>query len=152
MAYEKGEAEVAFVLAHELAHIKRRHTKFRYLHHPASFVPFLGLAYSRACEFTCDHIAKALCPEGAKWGLVALATGSKIYRQVNLPALYRQFDEEHGFWTWFHEILSTHPNLVRRIKAAGVSAEESHAVPQPQDGLNGLAKRRLPAFGSLSPR
>jgi Zn-dependent protease with chaperone function len=152
MAYEKGEAEVAFVLCHELAHIKRRHTKLRFLHHPASLIPLLGTAYSRACEFTCDRIATALCPSGAKYGLVALATGSRIYRRINLEALYRQFDEDHGFWTWFHEITATHPNLLRRIKAAGVTIEpttsgviiEQQSMRKGNGNNNGYVKRRVP--------
>lgn len=131
MAFERGDAEVAFVLAHELAHIKRRHTKFRFLHYPATCVPFLGNAYSRACETTCDRFAAAVCPEGARWGLVALATGSKIYRRISLDALYRQVEEEQGFWTWFHEILSTHPNLVKRIKSLGLN-------PIPGTGYDGV--------------
>jgi Zn-dependent protease with chaperone function len=137
MAYEKGEAEVAFVLAHELGHVKRRHTKFRFFHYPATFIPFLGLAYSRACESTCDRIAAAVCPDGAAWGLVALAAGSRIYRRVSLDALYRQVDAEQGFWTWFHEILSTHPNLVKRIKRLA-------DVPPPGSAVSQTSNTSLP--------
>lgn len=150
MAFEQGEAEVAFVLAHELAHVKRRHTKFRFLHQPASLIPFLSTAYSRACESTCDRIAAAICPQGAKWGLVALATGSKIYRKVSLQALYRQVEEEHGFWTWFHEILSTHPNLVKRIKTAGLAASDYNEFSMTSSDnvrLNSL-KRRMSSLRS----
>ena len=88
LAFEKGEAEVTFVLAHELAHIKRKHTKFVWVKMPSHIVPFLSNAYSRACETTCDQIAAAICPEGARWGLVALAAGSKVYRRASLEEFY----------------------------------------------------------------
>jgi Zn-dependent protease with chaperone function len=147
LAYEKGEAEVAFVLAHELAHIKRGHTKWRFLILPSHLVPLLPQAYSRACESTCDRFASVVCPKGAKWGLVALAAGSRIYRRVNLQALYAQFASEHGFWSWFYEILSTHPNLVRRIATCGLSlpnpgleSEYRKVHHKPES----LPKRRIP--------
>ncbi len=145
MAFERGEAEVTFVLAHELAHIKRGHTRRVWLRVPAHFVPFLSTAYSRACETTCDQIAAAVCPEGAKWGLVSLAAGSKIYRRVSLSALYRQFEEDHGFWMWFHEILSTHPSLIKRIKNAGIAATQYEEIA-PAENPSANGRRRVPRF------
>ena len=70
LAYEMGEREMAFVVCHELAHIKRGHVKNAWLHMAADLVPFLGSAYSRACEYTCDRIAAAIVPDGAVFGLV----------------------------------------------------------------------------------
>ena len=125
MAYEQGEKELAFVVVHELSHVKLGHTKFNWLHIPGAMVPFLGNAYSRACEYSCDRIARRLVPDGALFGLVSLASGTKLYRRVNLQALYDQADTDWGFWTWFHEIQSTHPNLVNRIRAIGIADGEA---------------------------
>ena len=83
---------------------------------PANVVPFLGTALSRAREYTCDRIAQELVPEGAVMGLVALAAGTKLYRRINLKALYAQQDAEWNFWTWFSEVQSSHPNLINRIR------------------------------------
>jgi Zn-dependent protease with chaperone function len=69
-AYEQNKAAVDFVLAHELGHIKRNHMLKNLLTFPAFLVPFLGTAYSRACEYTCDSIGHALSPNGAKNGLL----------------------------------------------------------------------------------
>jgi Zn-dependent protease with chaperone function len=120
LAYEMGEKEMAFVVCHELAHIKRDHVKLAWLHMAGDLVPFLGSAYSRACEYTCDRIAAEIVPDGALFGLVCLAAGTKLYKRVNLKALYEQAEEEWNFWTWFTEIQSTHPNLMNRIRSIGL--------------------------------
>ncbi len=116
LAYEQGQDEVAFVLCHELAHIKRGHLKWAWIHAPARFIPLLGSAYSRACEYTCDRFAQHFKPSGASYGLLALATGSKLYRKVNIEALHKQVGTGLGFWAWLHEIFSSHPNLISRIR------------------------------------
>jgi Zn-dependent protease with chaperone function len=120
LAYEMGEKEMAFVVCHELAHIKRQHVKMAWLHMPGDLVPFLGGAYSRACEYTCDRVAAEIVPDGALFGLVCLAAGTKLYKRINIKALYEQAEEEWGFWTWFSEVQSTHPNLMNRIRAIGL--------------------------------
>jgi Zn-dependent protease with chaperone function len=123
MAFELGNSEVAFVIAHELAHVRCGHVKWSWVDAPASLIPFFGHALSRAREYTCDRIAQELVPDGAAMGLVALAAGKKLYKRVNLKALYNQQDAEWNFWTWFSEILSTHPNLLNRIHALGLRSE-----------------------------
>jgi Zn-dependent protease with chaperone function len=124
LAYEQGEKELAFVVVHELAHVKLGHVKWKWLHIPGYIIPFLGNAYSRACEYSCDRIARQMVPDGALFGLVALAAGTKLYRNVNLTALYEQAEHDWGFWTWFHEIQSSHPNLLNRIRAIGLKDAE----------------------------
>ena len=116
MAYEQGENAVNFIVAHELAHVKRGHlTKKKYIL-CAEIIPFLGFAYSRACETTCDNFAAALVPENSTDGMLALLAGKKLYKKVNIDTLLKNAYEESGFWTWFYEICSTHPNLVNRVK------------------------------------
>ena len=83
LAYEKGEKELGFVLAHELAHIYRDHLAFGFALWPAQFTPFLGKALSRAAEYSCDRIAAELEPKGAESGLVCLAAGRGLYKYVN---------------------------------------------------------------------
>lgn len=115
MAYEQGENAVNFIVAHELAHVKRGHLiKKKYIL-CAEIIPFLGFAYSRACETTCDNFAAALVPENSTEGMLALIAGKKLYKQVNTDALLKSAKEDAGFWTWFYEICSSHPNIVKRI-------------------------------------
>lgn len=133
LAYAQGEAELAFVIAHEFAHIRRKHLSLHWLLYPAYFVPFLGKAYSRACEYTCDRFAAHLRPDGAAKGLLVLAAGKNLYRRVNLEAYKNQTETEEGFWTWFSEILATHPPLPKRLRAVvGVGTPvypDAHAAP-----------------------
>nr|WP_269719705.1 MULTISPECIES: M48 family metalloprotease [Bacillus] len=51
------EEEMMFVLAYEFAHIKRRHVMKHKFILPAMWIPFIGEAYLRACEYTCDRYA-----------------------------------------------------------------------------------------------
>ena len=116
LAYEQGENAVNFIVAHELAHVKRGHlTKKKYIL-CAEIIPFLGMAYSRACETTCDNFAAALVPENSTDGMLALIAGKKLYKKVSIDALLKSAYEESGFWTWFYEICSSHPNIVKRIE------------------------------------
>jgi Zn-dependent protease with chaperone function len=80
-----AEEELTSIIAHELAHIKRRHVSKHLLILPAMWVPFLGNAYSRACEYTCDRIAACYTgnPEAAMNGLTLLAIGKVLYKKVN---------------------------------------------------------------------
>ncbi|MBS3974557.1 MAG: M48 family metallopeptidase [Actinobacteria bacterium] len=117
LAWEKGESAVAFVISHEFAHIKRRHLNWRWLLYPAMLIPFLGSAYSRACEYTCDRIAAHYQPAGAAAGLLVFAAGKKLYRFVDPEEFSNQAETERGFWVWLAEVLSTHPNLPKRLRA-----------------------------------
>jgi Zn-dependent protease with chaperone function len=117
LAYQQGEDELAFVLAHELAHVRRRHVFWHWLLAPARWIPPLGQAYSRACEYTCDRMAAHLRPAGAPGGLLVLASGKRLYRTVNPSAFVEQGESERGFWVWFAEVMSSHPRLPKRIQA-----------------------------------
>lgn len=106
---------VEFVVAHELGHIKRKHVLKTVLLFPSFILPFLSLAYSRACEFTCDNIGASLAPNGAKSGLILLASGKNIWRKVNIEKFIEQESTASGFWFWFAEKVSSHPRLTKRL-------------------------------------
>ena len=117
LAYEQGEAALDFVVCHELAHLKRRHLTWRTLLLPSFFIIWLALAYSRACEYTCDRFGAFYVPQGAEKGILILAAGKKLYRQVNGDEFQAQSRTETGFWVWYSEIYSTHPYLPKRLAA-----------------------------------
>lgn len=114
-AYEKGNKALEFVIAHEFGHIKRNHITKQLLTFPSRIIPFLNPAYSRACEYTCDNIGYSLCPEGAENGMLVLAAGKRLYSKVNKDEFVNSSNMEFGFWKWFAEIISSHPNLPKRI-------------------------------------
>lgn len=117
LATQKGEKAVSFVVGHELGHVRRKHMTLRALLYPAMIIPFLGGAYSRACEYTCDRFGNALEPEAGVDGLLVLAAGRDLYDQVNSIEYGKQRNTETGFFVRFAEILSTHPNLPKRVAA-----------------------------------
>jgi Zn-dependent protease with chaperone function len=114
-AYEAGEDAVAFVLAHELGHVKRMHLLKNFFIFPAFVVLPLRFAYSRACEYTCDRIGRSLTSARGIQGLVLLAAGRRLGARVNIAEYLARAKEERGFWVWFAEVMSTHPNLPKRI-------------------------------------
>jgi Zn-dependent protease with chaperone function len=113
-----AEDELHFILAHELAHIKRRHLTIQMVILPAMWFPFIGEAYSRACEYTCDRYAAYFTNdfEAAKNGLTILAIGRNLYKLVNHDSYLKQVQEESGFFVWLSEKVSTHPHLPKRIQ------------------------------------
>jgi Zn-dependent protease with chaperone function len=118
LARQQGEQALAFVIAHELAHHQRGHTGWkRILTLPGAFIPFLGSAYSRACEYTCDAYGADASPEGAVDGLLVLAAGKQLYRDIDAKAYAHQAGQEEGFWVGFAELVASHPNLPKRVSA-----------------------------------
>ena len=114
-AYENNIEAVQFIVGHELGHVKRKHIVKRLLLLPSFIIPFLGLAYSRACEYTCDNIGAALSPKGARNGLLLLASGKRLYHKINVERFMYQSQTEDGFWPWFSEKISSHPKLAKRV-------------------------------------
>jgi len=116
-ACEGDDAARDMVIAHEIGHVRCGHLRWRWLIFPGLLVPFVGSAYSRACEYTCDRYGAALCgdPRGAIRGLVILSAGGRHARAVNIEALAAQRrDLDNGLMTlgtW----LATHPPLSQRI-------------------------------------
>ncbi|HJP86433.1 MAG TPA: M48 family metallopeptidase [Gemmatimonadaceae bacterium] len=129
LATQKGEKAVSFVLGHELGHVARKHMTKRAFLYPAMIFPFLGSAYSRACEYTCDRVGNALEPEGSVDGLLVLAAGRDLYSQVNAAEFANQRNTESGFFVRLAEILSTHPNLTKRVAVLDVTRTRQAMAP-----------------------
>lgn len=124
LALAQGEAAVSFIMGHELAHLWRGHLKYRWLTLPGRFMPYLGAAYSRACEYTCDRIGAFCQPEGAISGLLALAAGKQLHAHVDVREFAAQAVSDQGFWIRRAELMSSHPLLPKRVAAllkAGVA-------------------------------
>jgi Zn-dependent protease with chaperone function len=124
LALEQGEAAVSFIVGHELAHVWRGHLKHRWLTMPGRLFPYLGAAYSRACEYTCDRIGAFCQPDGAITGLLILAAGKQLHAHVDVKEFAAQAVSDQGFWIRRAEVISSHPLLPKRIAAllkAGVA-------------------------------
>jgi len=124
LALAQGEAAVGFIVGHELAHVWRGHLKHRWLTAPGRLFPYLGAAYSRACEYTCDRVGAFCQPEGAISGLLALAAGKQLHPHVDVREYAAQAEADEGFWIRRAELVSSHPRLPKRVAAllkAGVT-------------------------------
>ena len=122
-----GQAkEVEFVIAHELAHIRRNHVQKQWLVLLGSIIPFLGSAYSRACEYTCDRMAAHYIQDDAasKRALTVLAVGGRLAKEVNEFDYLYEASRENGFIAKYSELVSTHPTLPKRIADIATTAGE----------------------------
>ena len=123
LALAQSEAAVGFIMGHELAHVWRGHLKHRWLTAPGRLFPYLGAAYSRACEYTCDRIGAFCQPDGAISGLLVLAAGKQLHPHVDVRE-YAAQAVDTSFWIRRAELMASHPHLPKRVAAllkAGVT-------------------------------
>jgi Zn-dependent protease with chaperone function len=143
LAEERGEAAVGFIVAHELAHLKRGHLKHRWLTNPGRLVPYLSAAYSRACEYTCDRFGAHYQPDGAVDGLLVLAAGRDLYRSVDAREYVKQVETQKGFFVNRAELMSSHPFLPKRVAAV---IKQGAAMP-----AKAVAAVKAPAYSPVTP-
>lgn len=115
LAFQEGEDAVNFIIAHELAHVKRKHLSKQIWAFWGLILPYLNTAYSRACETTCDNIAAYFVPNNAIDGLMVLMAGKKLYKKVNVEEMLKDANNDYGFFAWLSEINSSHPALAKRV-------------------------------------
>jgi Zn-dependent protease with chaperone function len=115
--YERNKDALAFIVGHELGHLRLGHTRLWYQLSTAYVdrIPLLGGFLSRAREFSCDRHGAYLAPRGEE-GLVLLAAGRYVYKQVDVEELLEQARRFRGFWPIVAQLPQSHPFTVRRLK------------------------------------
>jgi Zn-dependent protease with chaperone function len=115
--YERNKDALAFIVGHELGHLRLGHTRLWYQLSTAYVdrVPLLGGFLSRAREFSCDRHGAYLAPRGEE-GLVLLAAGRYVYKEVDVGELLEQAQRFQGFWPVVAQLPQSHPFTVRRLK------------------------------------
>jgi Zn-dependent protease with chaperone function len=111
--YEKNKDALAFIIGHELGHTRlwyQLSTSY------VDRVPLLGKFLSRAREYSCDRHGAYLAPQGEE-GLVLLAAGRYVYKEVDVEELLEQARRFRGFWPAVAQLPQSHPFVVRRIRA-----------------------------------
>lgn len=124
-ALEARPEAVRFYLGHELGHITQKHLVYGPLLLPASILPLLGAAYSRAREYTCDlhGLACASSKQDAMHAMAVLAAGEKRWQNINFAGYLEQVAMTSGFWMSFHELIADYPWLSKRL--ARIAASDS---------------------------
>jgi Zn-dependent protease with chaperone function len=115
--YDRNKDALAFIVGHELGHLRLGHTRLWYQLSTAYVdrVPLLGGFLSRAREFSCDRHGAYLAPRGEE-GLVLLAAGRYVYKEVDVGELLEQAQRFQGFWPVVAQLPQSHPFTVRRLK------------------------------------
>ncbi|MES2262842.1 MAG: M48 family metallopeptidase [Pseudomonadota bacterium] len=148
-ALEDKPDAINFYIGHEIGHIKRQHLRWSPLFMPASVLPLLGAAYSRAREYTCDRHGFHACDDlnSAQFGLAALAAGGKRWRQLSVSNYASQAQEASGFWMSFHELVGDTPWLVKRMVVMRDLAHGVEAEALPRSRLAYLLALCVPRLG-----
>ncbi|MGI3776897.1 MAG: M48 family metallopeptidase [Janthinobacterium lividum] len=116
------EAQVRFVIGHELGHHAAGHLNpvRKLLRAPGHLVPFLGRAYSRRRELTCDRVGAFLSEdlEACRSALGMLACGcQKLNASLNCDAFAAQEALVPGVFGWLSLVLSRYPRTTQRVIA-----------------------------------
>lgn len=129
-----NDAQVRFVIGHEIGHHAAGHLNpwLNTIKLPAFAVPFLGKAYSRSREYTCDSIGAYLSKDlhASRTALQMLGCGCRrLNPQMNCDAFMEQESMVPPIFGFLTEISRTHPRLTRRVAAIRDGVERA-ASPQ----------------------
>ncbi|WP_284946124.1 M48 family metallopeptidase [Acidisoma cladoniae] len=114
------DAQIRFVIGHELGHHAAGHLNpyKNLMRLPGHFVPFLGRAYSRRRELTCDRVGAYLSEDlqACRSALNMLACGcQRLNASLNCDAFEAQERLVPGFTGWLTLIFSRYPRTTRRV-------------------------------------
>lgn len=101
-----------FIIAHEVGHLAAGHVSYFRLAFTTLIqqIPILGMAYSRAQEYTADNFGYQHCPAGAPGTVAVLGAGKYLNAHVNTHELADRAATEKGFWLHLSVWLTaTHP-------------------------------------------
>jgi Zn-dependent protease with chaperone function len=116
------DEQVKFVIGHELGHHAAGHLNLlkNIVKGPAHFIPFLGPAYARSRELTCDRVGAYLCNDqkASRTALTMLACGCRrLNSTLNCDAFEAQEKLVPPFWGWVLLIFSRYPRTTQRSLA-----------------------------------
>jgi len=116
-AFGPDSPEIAFILGHELGHVKSSHILKRVLLAPGLFFPLIGPACLRACEASCDRYGAVASGDldGAVRAMLALGGGKVQGPALDPSAFAEQYFAERGFFVSWHELTSGYPTLSQRV-------------------------------------
>lgn len=110
---------LAFIIAHEISHIYYGHATLHY-NLPILFsssAPIFGQIASRAREFSCDRLAQRLTNYDGVRAIMVLMVDRHLYPMIDVQDYVNTTMNDHGFFLWLLNLLSTHPTMPKRIRA-----------------------------------
>lgn len=133
--YQNNREGLAFIVGHELGHIRLHHTRLWYQLSLAfiNVIPLIPGFLSRAREYSSDRHGAFMEPQGEE-GLVLLTAGRYVYRQVVVTDLLNQAAHVRGFWSEVAQLTQSHPLTVWRLKKLydlGLFTGQAAPVAQP---------------------
>lgn len=123
--------QLEFVVGHEVGHLAAGHLKWNAFLWPFMLVPLLGMAFSRAREYTCDRCGLAIVNdlEMSMRGLIVLAAGGRQAARADIACFMEQRLETGRFWSAVAELGSTHPFLCKRVAALQEFSQPGSVAP-----------------------
>ena len=116
------DPETKFIIGHEVGHHAAGHLRFwpHLIRLPGHMVPFLGSAYSRSREYTCDQLGAYVSRDfnASQGALQMLGCGCRrVKGELNGEAFLAQEKLVPPVSGFVAEIFRSHPRLTRRIAA-----------------------------------
>ncbi len=110
---------LAFVIAHEMAHIYYKHATLGYnlaiLF--SKVIPVLGPTASRTREYSCDRLAQRLTGTDGIDAMLVLVMDRHLYKMVDKEDYVKEMREQRGFFVWIFNLLADHPVMSKRVVA-----------------------------------
>lgn len=110
---------LAFVIAHEMAHVYYGHATLRYNLRIlfSNAIPILGATASRAREYSCDRLAQRLTSTDGLDAMLVLVVDRHLYKMVDKEDYVEEMRSRKGFFLWAANLAADHPVMCKRVAA-----------------------------------
>ena len=110
---------LAFVIAHEMAHIYYGHATLGYNLSIlfSKMIPILGTTASRTREYSCDRLAQRLTGTDGLDAMLVLVMDRHLYKMVDKEDYLEEMRSQRGFFLWIYNLLADHPVMCKRFVA-----------------------------------
>ena len=110
---------LAFVIAHEMAHIYYGHATLGYNLSMlfSKMIPILGSTASRTREYSCDRLAQRLTGTDGLDAMLVLVMDRHLYKMVDKEDYLEEMRSQRGFFLWIYNLLADHPVMCKRFVA-----------------------------------
>lgn len=149
-ALESDKDALNFYIGHELGHIRRNHIGKAPFLVFATWLPLVGAAYSRACEYTCDLHGLRCCNSlrSATNAVAVLAAGVEQWKRMNVDQYIRQARESSGFWMSLHELNGSYPWLTKRMARVDAKVQGTEYTPPSRSAWAFVFSLFMPRMGT----